>query len=333
MNGNNSIKKSLSVTGLVMLSFLVPHRAIAALFSQVYVFGDSLSDTGRLYQFTTNNIPPFPFPIPVSPPYAQKLSNGPLWVEYLQQSLGLTPNPVTNFALAGATTGNTNTTFAALPGLQQQVAFFLAGPAADPNALYVVWAGANDYLGEGQADASIPVTNISNAVSALYGKGARKFLVPNLPFLGRLPNTRPNSILDQRTLDHDALLASRLTGLSATLPGSQITPLNVFFLFDDAITNPGKYGFTNVTDPCLPTDPLGVPAGVPCANPDNYLFWDGIHPTTRTHRFIGQLAATALGVPEPSVTLGLVTLGLGAVGLRLGKKREYIRGKSRITRE
>ena len=303
--------------GFVGLSFLVPNPVKGAVFSQVYVFGDSLSDTGRFYQFTGETIP-------VSPPYPQKFSNGPLWVEYFQESLGLTPDPSTNFALTGSTTGNINTTIPEFPGVEQQVEGFLAGPPADPNALYVLWAGANDYLGGVQITPMIPVTNIGSYITSLYGAGAQNFLIPNLPDLGRLPNTlppNPNSMfLSQVSLAHNELLDATLSSLSADLPNSTIISLDVFSVFSDAINNPSNFGFTNITDPCLPTDPLGVPTGTPCANPDQYLFWDGIHPTTQTHKIIGQLAAQTIGVAEPSVTMALVILGVVAMGSCLEKK-------------
>ena len=49
-----------------------PGVAATLSFNQVYFFGDSLSDPGNL--FALSNQPP--------PPYAQRLSNGPVWAEY-----------------------------------------------------------------------------------------------------------------------------------------------------------------------------------------------------------------------------------------------------------
>ena len=86
---------------------MLPLKATAATFSQIYVFGDSLSDTGNSLKATG---------IPPSPPYFQgRSSNGPVWSEYLADDLGLTPQQQTNYAFGGANSGSDNTL---VPGLQ-----------------------------------------------------------------------------------------------------------------------------------------------------------------------------------------------------------------------
>ena len=47
-----------------------------------------------------------------------------------------------------------------------------------------------------------------------------------------------------------------------------------------------------------------------CADPDSYLFWDAVHPTTAVHEIVaGQVLAF---VPEPAA-LGLLLLAGGAL--------------------
>jgi len=142
------------------------------------------------------------------PPYFQgRFSNGPVWVEQLAPLLGLTPNPNTNFAFGGATTGTDNTLNTSfqtplptpLPALQQEINGFTAPlkaakQSADPKALYIVWAGANDYLPTISSfkpfqQPDKPVENLSDAVKSLAGVGAKNILVVNLPDLGEIPLT------------------------------------------------------------------------------------------------------------------------------------------------
>jgi phospholipase/lecithinase/hemolysin len=276
---------------------------------EIYVFGDSLSDVGNVFKATGGAISP-------SPPYAQgRFSNGLVWVEYLAPKLGLSPNLNTNFAFGGATTGSTNLV-PVLPGLQQQINSFTAtNPSANPNGLYIVWAGANDYLG-GTTSPSAPVENLSAAVRSLAAVGAQDILVPNLPDLGELPSTLNStsaSALNDLTRAHNINLAQSLDSLSYDLgPDTNIIPLDVNTLVNEVSAAPAEFGFTNVTDACL-----GNPE---CDNLDEFLFWDGIHPTTAAHRQLGEAAFAA--VPEPSYVSGTLVAGALGAGFLLRRKRK-----------
>ena len=200
--------RSAFISGTLPLTLVavLPTAAQAANFSRMYVFGDSLSDTGNSLAITTaaNAINPL---IPVIPPGAVgyfngRFSNGSIWLDELADRLELSLPPIStiaggssptgvNLAINSATTGEQNTFPLPLPGfvgVQQQLAqFATANATADPNALYVLWAGANDYLGAQVTNPAEPVANLSNAVQDLYSLGARNFLVANLPALGVTP--------------------------------------------------------------------------------------------------------------------------------------------------
>jgi outer membrane lipase/esterase len=60
-----------------------------------------------------------------------------------------------------------------------------------------------------------------------------------------------------------------------------------------------------VTDPCFDRNALTL-----CSNPDQYMFWDDVHPTSRGHRIIGDRLYAAL--PEP-VTLALLAVWLAGI--------------------
>ena len=108
----------------------------------------------------------------------------------------------------------------------------------------------------------------------------------------------------RQRLDH--LVASFNTALATELAdardslGVTVHELEVNALFDDVLTNPAAFGFTNVTDPAIDQDPSTI-------DPDSYLFWDALHSTIAAHTLLGDRAAAA--VPEPATAV-LLLLGM-----------------------
>ncbi|HEY9879041.1 MAG TPA: SGNH/GDSL hydrolase family protein [Leptolyngbyaceae cyanobacterium] len=325
------------------LSVLNPLAAEAATFNKIVVFGDSLSDAGNTFAATKGLVPPPLLPTlgpggqPVLVPAYEKgrFTENLNWIDYLAPQLGV--SSVQNFAFTSATTGTLNTApIPGLPGLQQQIGAFVAGnPTATADGLFIVWAGNNDYLQiSGQTNPSIPVENLANAIRALASVGAKNILVPNLEDLGKTPlvKSRTNAAQVSDLINqHNSLLAATLTSLEQdpTLGGVNLISLDVFSLFNEALAQPQKFGFTNVDSPCLTNSPLfqtTSPFVTKCDNPDEYLFWDSLHPSDKTHQI---LAATALetleqdhaSVPEPSPVLAFAVLSGALVLVRW--KRSY----------
>ncbi|MDJ0658340.1 MAG: PEP-CTERM sorting domain-containing protein [Crocosphaera sp.] len=90
--------KHFLIASLAFSSVIMPLDALALNFNKTYVFGSSNSSMGNVFNVTTaiNNLDPtlippgFPGPTPASPPYFQgRFSNGPVWVEYLTEDLGI----------------------------------------------------------------------------------------------------------------------------------------------------------------------------------------------------------------------------------------------------
>jgi phospholipase/lecithinase/hemolysin len=329
---NQLYKAAIAASVPVILISVAASAANAASFTNLYVFGDSLSDTGNFYRATGNLLPPEPF-------YFQgRFSNGPVWVEYLAPKLGLTYNPANNFAFGSASTDNTNTfplLGSSFPGLQQEIqAFKASNPIADPNALYILWAGSNDYLGGRVTNPVQPVANIATAITSLAQAGARTILVPNLSDLGKIPGTRTNPAasagLTALSTAHNALLAQSLAALSSTLPSTSLILLDSNQLFNTVLTNPSQFGFTNTTESCLFPAPLSNPGTIPtvCANPNQFAFWDDIHPTTAAHAILGEFAFTTVqnstAIPEPTTTAGMILVGALFGAARQKLKRDKV---------
>ena len=279
-------KKWFLRTGLALLIFIM---VVAAKFmdkthpiTELYVFGDSLSDTGMVFRATGGMYPP-------NPTYYQgRYSNGRVWIEYLAESLHLSSKQTNNFAYGGATTGSVGNSY--VPSLLNQVqSFTQTHQKTNSNALYVLWAGANDYL-QGVSSATVPVKNLTTAINSLTDVGAKKILVGNLPDLGQLPATRTstNSVnLSALTQAHNQGLRRSLKILSQQHSDLEIVVLDANTLYRNAIANPAAFNFTNVITPCLSGSSI-------CSNPDQFLFWDGIHPTAAAHRIIGETAFSTI---------------------------------------
>ncbi|MEH2269868.1 MAG: SGNH/GDSL hydrolase family protein [Nostoc sp.] len=320
------MQRQIITTGFLLLSLIFPLKVLAKDYDNIYVFGDSFSDTGNVFNATNGIIPP-------SQTYFNgRFSNGPIWVDYLASDLGLTLNLKNNFAFGGATTGTENIGLPGLPGLQQEInSFISANKTADPNALYIIWAGTNDYLSYffgGDPNPTNTVGNLSAALTSLVTDGARDIMVVNLPDLGKLPfanfDSQRSNLFNTFSSTHNSSLDTTLKSLRQQLsPDINIIELNVNSLFDRIIAAPDEFGFTNATNSCISKDlsvvPIDVPTQQVLCNPEKFLFWDEVHPTTTTHKLIGELAFSVLEpvpVPEPSAGLGILAYSvLGAVSL------------------
>lgn len=275
-------------------------------FSTYYFFGDSLSDSGNTFALTGQ--PPAPY-------YAGRFSNGPTFTEYLAPGLVTAATTSSNgarmnFAFAGATAAPGS----AVPNLQQQVAMYQArGIAAKPDGLYVLLAGANDLLNAVQVPANQSASAMTNtalnasaavgtAVQSLATLGAKNILVLNLPDISKTPRFTTGSGVPAAALMQTASYAfnndikGRIAGLN--LAGDvNITVFDLGSIFQGIIANPQRFGFS-ITNQDYVDILLG--GGNP-GDAGQYVFWDGIHPTTKTHALFAQVLTEVI---NPEFVLG-----------------------------
>jgi GDSL-like Lipase/Acylhydrolase len=143
------------VAGFILVSLTGVSAGRAAPFDAIYTFGDSLTDVGNFLILTSSGSIPGVPPQPLPPHYVTgRRSNGPIWIDYFANDLGLGPvSPSlqggTDFAEAGgAETGTTplhQANALDLTGTTGQLAQFRQSiPHPSPNALYTLWIGGND---------------------------------------------------------------------------------------------------------------------------------------------------------------------------------------------
>lgn len=330
--------RSRALGALLTLGLAVPAFAQPAVrsYNSYFFFGDSLTDNGNTYALVGQ---------PPSPPYfGGRFSNGLTYAEYLRSGLAVAstaaPSVRTNinFAFAGATAMSGS----AVPTLSQQIGLYqMRGITAGANDLFVVLAGANDILNTiaNPATQNAPsVTNaavgastaVANSVQTLAGLGARNILVLNLPDISRTARFVTGSGAPAASLAQTASVAynndigGRIAGLN--LPaGTNVTVFDLGAVFAQIIANPTRFGFTNTTQ-----EYLGILlAGGNPGNVDGYIFWDGIHPTTRAHAIFAQVLGEVL-TPEFALghgsTLGTASLlagdlTMGAIDSRMDLTR------------
>jgi len=324
-----SIRGLLLAAALTLTAPLAAHAGLQAL-NQLFVFGDSLSDGGNYAG------PGGPGTYPPSPYASTRYSNGPTAVEYLWQaynpgntSFKPSNSGGTNYALGGATTGTTNLSafnttlpddlrswFGTQGGLATQVDKFADNCTncfKPDESLFVVWAFPNDVFLNALDPNLIPtgIDNITHAITKLIAEGATHFLVPNMPDLGNTPGGTANkALLTPLTKSFNDALAYALTALDKSLDQVEITQFDTFGTLGAVIADPSKYGMKNVTQQCV----QHLEDANNLCDPNTWLFWDGVHPTTAGHAILGAQFAAAIDVPEPG-SLWLTALALMLLGL------------------
>ena len=309
-------------------TFATPQAANAAQFSNVYVFGDSLSDAGNYRPALLG----LGVPASVVAALGRFTTNpGPVWSELVAQYYGV---PTTASIAGGNIYAQGGARVALTPGINvlpgatdrpvaTQITEFLArnNGVADPNALYTVWAGANDLfanlgaLQAGAINATQLQANVLGAATAEVGQvarlvaaGARYVVVFNLPDVGATPAFASGATagtITQLAAGYNTTLFSGLAGA-----GIRVIPVDAFALLSEIRGNPGAYGFTNITSPACglfppftsattgPSSQFCLPSNYVTPNAaETYLFADGVHPTSAAHRIVAQFVEALIEGP------------------------------------
>jgi outer membrane lipase/esterase len=207
--------------------------------------------------------------------------------------------------------------------LDGQVDQFSSRHVHDPDALYVVFGAANDLsdltlvsavlsflfpssdgttlVSYQAAFIQAAVDGIRAAIEAFADAGGRYILVPNAPNLGVVPGIAEHgagfaglatALSKQYNEAFDAMLADVKAHLARDGKYVDIMRFDAYSALTDLVTavrdTPGgAFGFTNAVEPCMDGFVDAAPTLV-CDNPDEYVFFDREHPTSRFHALLVQ---------------------------------------------
>ena len=257
----------------------------------VFVFGDSLSDNGNLYAITKGTYPPEPYGNAydksgeVVSKFPGRFTDGQNWVDYFPTIANHFPSVTpywkdggTNFAVGGST--STDLLESDPAGFPPQISTYLnaVGGQASADDLYVIWIGANDF--SAGIDPAQTVANIKNGIATLSDKGARAFVVISLPDISLTPQVKAlGGVLAAKrfVFTTNVLLEVELLRF-AFVHRISIDLVDIDAIFLPLVYNPGRFGFTNSMDAAF-----NLMTGAIASDPNDYVFWDGFHPTTNAH--------------------------------------------------
>lgn len=338
---NHSTLSRLAIVASLSLCSLAAQAQTSA-FSALYVFGDSLSDSGNNQIVFGGLTGPNPssatfigsLPYATSPGLRATYSNGPTWVTGFAAGLGLPGSSQPslagggNYAFGGARTsinGGGVPPFIPAPfpaSVQTQLGAHLSTTAVSASALYVIAGGGNDVRDTLDAVALNPANIVALAttgatafatataqmVGSLQGAGASNIVVWNVPNVG----LSPAALAGGPAAAGAASFVSSVynTALTNALAGTGAQIFDLAGLIGGYVANPAAFGFTNVTQACGFT-------GNNCS-PATALFWDAIHPTAYAQNLVA--GAMLAAVPEPS-TVWLFMAGLVGFGVLARRRR------------
>ncbi|MDH5929999.1 SGNH/GDSL hydrolase family protein [Vibrio splendidus] len=258
--------------------------------NRIVTFGDSLSDTGNLF-----NGSQWVFPNANSW-FLGHFSNGLVWTEYLAKAKDV---PLYNWAVGGAAGTNQ---YVALTGVYDQVTSYLtymrvAKNYRPENSLFTLEFGLNDFMNYDREVADVKA-DFSSALIRLTESGASNILLFTLPDATKAPQFKYSTEQEIIKVRGKLLEFNQFIKAQAEYYQSQGKNMVLFdasALFASITDDPEQHGFRNASDACLDINRSSAADYLrshsltnDCATygSDSYVFWGVTHPTTATHKYI-----------------------------------------------
>ena len=175
-------------------------------------------------------------------------------------------------------------------------------------------AGVSSLMNQAQVTATLQQAAATELgmIGQLGKAGARYVMVFNLPNIGLTPSALAQGQQAATQLTGLSLIYNNALNAGLTSTGVNIIPVNTFAMLTELISDPSRYGFTNVTQPACTGSSFGcLPAGTPGATStyqpgtqNTYVFADGVHPTTAAHAMLAQYVESIITAPGEMSLLG-----------------------------
>jgi phospholipase/lecithinase/hemolysin len=275
----------LSFFLLFFLTFIVKQNVGLKRFTNVVIFGDSLSDTGNVYNLTNGTWP-------ISPPYyLGRFCNGPNWVDKLNIS------EISNYAYGSATTDNnfvqgfTKLNTIPVPGVRQQIAMYFNNTNKSninfPSTLYILWAGGNDFIFNSSLTIPSIINSLMNSVRDLLASGAKNILVFNqppfyaFPYISQLNQT---ALFTALTYLGNNATQMDINAIQNNYRNSSVQIFDIYTVITRILSN-NSSTFSNTVNNCWNEFNLTA-VQILCPDPSKYVFLDTYHFTTLVHQLI-----------------------------------------------
>jgi phospholipase/lecithinase/hemolysin len=299
-------------------------------YTDLYVFGDSLSDTGNFFAATGTVGEP---PTTGRPYFEGRRSNGPLWSDHVAQDFRDKEQGEGNFAFIGAQAVPRANVPIDLPFQIGAFAQSGAPVSLGQRPVATVFFGANDIINAVTAGSSTEAAGIgaANAVAqgaqTLSAFGFEDFVLFTLPDIGKTPFYNlfvpaGQDAASEGSAAFNNTILTRASELQAA--GFGVTTIDLASLFDDLIDDPTQFGLQDATTPCLffpgPAFAPGQPADCSPEEALERAFFDWLHPNAVVHERIADLVREAGVAPVPLPAPALLLLA-GLAGLAAAARR------------
>ncbi len=294
-------------------------------FNEIIAFGDSLTDVGNVAELTEPGFAPLIFGYYGKTHFSDNL----IWIEVLANYWGLSaripgrgvsttlqPNVFGNtWAWGGSKAANgavkSNGVTEPIPNLLITIDQYLASNKPNRQTLYALWSGADSFIiGDkfGPNAAKMAANAVGKAIVRLDGAGARHILVFNMPRLGDTPGAQAGGkaiIMSANT--YTFFYNKELMRALKEVVGNKDFKANIY-LVDvysefERIVNTVKHGEDYMPNFFVPGSAVVINNvsdqglhyfQIEGLKPQNYLFWDALHPTYEGHQVLAALVIQSL---------------------------------------